>query len=187
MIQPEETILHSDKIYIETPRLLLRKWKKEDLLPFSEMNSDKEVMRYFPKTLTFEESEKSYNTFREEIERYDYGLFAIEVKDDHQFAGFTGFHHFNFNVSFAPGIEIGWRLKSNYWNKGYATEAAKACLEYAKKQKLFKEIYSFTATINKPSEKVMQKIGMQKTGEFDHPNVPDHHPLKKHVLYKIEL
>jgi len=85
-------------------------------------------------------------------------------------------------VEFAPGVEIGWRLKEEEWNQGFATEAAKASLLYAKKQLPFRTIWSFTSLLNKSSEKVMQKIGMEKIKEFPHPDVPEKHPLKQHIL-----
>ena len=96
-------------------------------------------------------------------------------------------HGVTFDVDFAPAIEIGWRLIPEVWNKGYATEAALACLEYAKTVLKLKELYSFTSLPNKRSERVMQKIGMVKTKEFDHPLVESGHPLLRHVLYKIEF
>ena len=94
---------------------------------------------------------------------------------------------FCFEAEFSPGIEIGWRISRKHWNQGYATEAAKACLDYAQKKKLFKEIYSFTATCNHRSERIMQKIGMMHHGYFSHPALPDGHRLKQHTLYRLEL
>ena len=86
-----------------------------------------------------------------------------------------------------PGVEIGWRLAKEYWNQGYATEAAKACLDYARINHLFNEIYSFTTVGNHRSERVMQKIGMSRVCFFTHPSLPEGHKLKPHVLYKLEL
>jgi len=174
-------------IYIETARLLLRKWKEEDLQPFAEMNRDPDVMKYFLKSLTEEESLVFYNRIQDEFSDYGYGLYAVEKKSDGAFLGYTGFHHISFETDFTPGVEIGWRLKREDWNNGYATEAAKACLLYAKEHRLFKTIWSFTSFLNKASERVMQKIGMMKEKEFLHPVVPDDHPLKQHVLYRIQL
>ena len=82
--------------------------------------------------------------------------------------------------------KIGWRLCENSWGRGYATEGARACLDYAFRQLQLPEIYSFTSLPNRRSERVMQKIGLQKIGEFDHPLVPAGHPLLRHVLYRAE-
>ena len=174
-------------IYIETQRLLLRDWKEEDIEPFAVLNSDTEVMRYFLQPLTAEESVAFYRRMKDEFIQYGYGLYAIEKKDDGAFIGFTGFHNITFEVNFAPGIEIGWRIRQEDWNKGYVTEAAQACLAYAQKRLPFKLVWSFTSLRNKASQRVMQKIGMEKAGEFLHPNVPNGHPLKEHVLYRIAL
>ena len=90
-----------------------------------------------------------------------------------------------FDVDFAPGIEILWRLRQEYWGRGYATEAAKSCLAYAKENLPFSMVRAFTALTNKRSQRVMQKIGMEFEKEiFMHPAVPDGHLLKEHVLYK---
>jgi len=112
-------------------------------------------------------------------------LFAMERKDNQQFIGFTGFSHPKFESYFTPCIEIGWRINKPNWNLGFATEAAKSCLTFGFKNAGLTEIYSFTSVLNKPSEKVMQKIGMTKTGIFKHPSIEKNHPLHEHVLYKI--
>ncbi|WP_289755793.1 GNAT family N-acetyltransferase [uncultured Duncaniella sp.] len=172
---------------LETDRLILRQWSDNDLAPFSEINRNKEVMEHFPSILTHEETVKFYKRIVSEFSEFGIGLYALELKSDGKFIGYTGFHHFDFDAEFSPGIEIGWRLDSRYWNHGYATEAAKACLDYARKRRLFSLVYSFTALCNHRSERVMQKIGMQPIGRFQHPALPDGHHLKEHILYNIEL
>ena len=110
----------------------------------------------------------------------------MEIKTTGRFIGYVGLHEIGFEAEFTPGIEIGWRLAADYHNQGYATEAAKAVLELAKELGI-QCLYSFTAKINIPSERVMQKIGMIKTGEFDHPKLSEDSPLQTHVLYRIDL
>ena len=100
--------------------------------------------------------------------------------------GYVGLHEIGFEADFTPGIEIGWRLAADFHNQGYATEAAKAVLHLAESHEI-KRLYSFTAKINVPSERVMQKIGMKKVGEFDHPKLPAESPLCRHVLYQHDL
>jgi len=78
-------------------------------------------------------------------------------------------------------------MKHEYWNNWYATEAAQACLSYAKENLPLHTIWSFTTLPNKSSERVMQKIGMTKMKEFLHPVVPEDRPLKQHVLYRIDI
>lgn len=175
------------KHYFETSRLVLRSWKEEDIPAFVRINKDEQVMEYFLNKLTYEETLEFYNRIQKELDACGYGLYAVEKKNDHTFIGYVGFHEVTFEVDFAPATEIGWRLSAENWNKGYATEAASACLEYAQKHLKLKEVYSFTSLPNKRSQRVMQKIGMSKIKEFNHPLVPTGHYLCRHVLYKIEL
>lgn len=169
--------------YFESERLLFRDWKESDLEMFQKLNRDPLVMRYFPKTLTEAETALFYKRIREEFKRLGLGLYAVEVKESGQFIGYIGFHEASFPSPFTPCIEIGWRLSSSAWGKGYATEGARACLAYGFRELNLSEVYSFTAKINHPSENVMRKIGMTKIMEFDHPSILKSSPLKKHVLY----
>lgn len=170
----------------ESSRLGFRRWKESDKELFSRMNSDEKVMRYFPKTLSREESDKFFHRIVEHFKEKGYGLWAVEIKETKEFIGFIGFLYTTFEAEFTPCVEIGWRLDNKYWNKGYATEGAKSCLDYGFRNLNFSSIYSFTAEINKPSENVMKKIGMKKVGEFRHPKVEEGSPLKNHVLYSID-
>ncbi len=172
--------------HIETDRLILRSWKPEDLPSFADMNKDERVMRYFPATLTYQQTESFYNRIQSEFERKGWGLYAVEIKSTGEFIGYVGLHEIGFDANFTPGVEIGWRLAADYHNLGYATEAAKAVLSLAKSTGI-ERLFSFTAKINAPSERVMQKIGMVKAGEFMHPNLSDDSPLCVHVLYTIDL
>lgn len=171
---------------IETTRLILRDWRYLDFQPFAEMNADSEVMRYFPNTLTKEASDDFAHRIIAEMNAKGFGLFAVELKSTGAFIGYVGLHEIAFDAGFKGEIEIGWRLDKRYWNNGYATEAAQAVLDFAKNIGLNK-LYSFTAAVNLPSERVMKKIGMVKIGEFEHPALEISHWLRKHILYTIDL
>lgn len=173
-------------IYIETDRLVLRSWKDADLPMFKAMNRDEIVMQYFPTTLDDAETEAFFNRIQEEFDKNGWGLYAVEIKKTGEFIGYVGLHEIGFEAEFTPGVEIGWRLAADYHNQGYATEAAEAVLQLAKTLGIGL-LYSFTATINTPSERVMQKIGMVKVKEFAHPKLPADSPLLMHVLYRKEL
>ena len=112
--------------YIETSRLILRDWKEEDIPAFARMNADPHVMEFFLHPLTPEESLAFYHRIQNEFQTCGFGLYAVERKEDHAFMGYTGLHQITFDVDFAPGIEIGWRLAHEYWGHGYAPEAATA-------------------------------------------------------------
>lgn len=173
-------------VYFETPRLIFRDWREEDLPEFREMNKDARVMRYFTKALSPEETDGFYNIIKEEFQKYGYGLYAVETKLDQHFIGFIGFHWATFAAPFTPCVEIGWRLGTEAWGKGFATEGAKACLKYGFEALGLEKIYSLTSKINIPSENVMKKIGLAKVTEFQHPNIPEGNPLKEHLLYAAD-
>lgn len=179
-------IRNRNMTYIETERLILRSWKAEDLASFAAMNSDRRVMRYFPAILSADETEAFYDRIQDEFAAKGWGLYAVELKSTGEFIGYVGLHEIGFEADFAPGVEIGWRLAAAHHNRGYATEAAKAVMTLARQSGIAR-LYSFTAKINAPSERVMQKIGMVKAAEFDHPKLPADSPLRRHVLYRIDL
>ena len=171
--------------HIETPRLILREWTETDIPEFARLNSDERVMEYFLKPLSYRETVDFYNRIQEEFKTHGFGLYAVEDKVTRAFMGYVGLHNVTFEIDFAPTVEIGWRLLPEFWGKGYATEAAMVCVGYAKRDLKLQEIVSFTSLLNKRSERVMQKIGMTRIKEFNHPLVEPHHPLYKHVLYSI--
>ncbi len=171
---------------ISTERLGLRRWIESDLIPFTQMNKDVEVMKYFPTTLTDKETFAMVQRINLHFDKNSFGLFAVENKLTGQFIGFTGFAIPTFDAFFTPCIEIGWRYKKEAWGQGFATEAANACLNYGFDSLQFDKVVSFTSAINLNSEKVMKNIGMSKVGEFDHPKVEVTNILCKHVLYEIK-
>jgi len=173
-------------IDIETPRLLLRRWRETDFDAFAKINANKDVMRFFPDVYDKERTKQLYDIIQEEFQELEYGLYAVEEKSSGNFIGFIGFHWARFDVDFCPCVEIGWRLDKDYWNRGYATEGAKACLKHGFARLGFDRVYSFTAVENVPSQRVMQKIGMRVYKYFEHPEVPEENPLRPHVCYVIE-
>ncbi|MBB4826356.1 ribosomal-protein-alanine N-acetyltransferase [Sporosarcina luteola] len=172
-------------IYVETPRLRLRDWEERDLPPFRRMNADEEVMRYFAKKLSPEESDDFNRAIQAEFKECGFGLYAVEEKEENEFIGFIGFHKATFEADFTPCVEIGWRLKREAWGKGFATEAAMACLHYGFTELGFQDVYSFTSDINEPSKNVMQKIGLTFKQTFDHPRISEESSLRKHVLFHM--
>jgi RimJ/RimL family protein N-acetyltransferase len=171
---------------IKSERLLLRKWKEDDIPSLLSMNQDKEVMKYFLATLNELETTAFYNRIQEHFNKNGFGLYVVEDAIKHQFLGYTGFMIAEFESDFTPCIEIGWRFNKQYWGNGYATEAAQACIEYGFSELNFNTIYSFTSVYNNKSEAVMHRIGMKKIGEFKHPKIALDHPLCLHVNYVFE-
>ena len=170
-------------INISTKRLNLRCWEENDMASLIKMNQDAEVMKYFPSTMTEKESLAFYKRVQNHFLEYGFGLFVVEEKVSNIFLGYTGFMIAQFESDFTPRVEIGWRFNKNYWGNGYATEAAKACLEYGFSKLNLDIIHSFTSILNKKSEAVMQRIGMVKIGEFNHPKLSVESQLRLHVKY----
>lgn len=172
---------------LQTKRLTLRSWKKTDYGEFAKLNSDPEVMKYFPATLSREESDSLADRISTLIDKNGYGFWAVEEHNASQFIGFVGLNIPAYELPVKPCMEVGWRLARPYWGQGYATEAANASLDFAFTELEQKNVYSFTAVPNIKSRAVMQRIGMQNTNRyFEHPEVPENHPLREHVLYKID-
>ena len=171
-------------IYIETERLILRSWEESDKTVFAGMNRNGNVMRYFPALLSVEESNAFADRIKAEFEETGFGLYAVEIKATGEFIGYVGFHRFSFDAPFSPGWEIGWRISDRHWHNGYATEAAAACIDYARRRG---QCPPSPAVPNTPSENVMKRIGMRYEGRFMHPALADGHRLKEHKLYSIGL
>ncbi len=178
--------MYKPEIFIETPRLLLRQWHINDIPVYCALNLDPVVMEFFPSVTGETASREHAEKIQKMISQKGYGLFAVERKDSGSFIGFTGLSHPSFKAPFTPCTEIGWRLAKEHWGNGFATEAAKAVLQFAFNKLNFTEILSFTATLNKRSENIMQKTGMQKKENFLHPSLPNGHRLQEHVLYSIQ-
>ena len=167
---------------IQTPRLLLRPWKKEDLLPFRELNADQDVMRCFPSVLSAEESDALAASIQERTAKHGFGFMALEIPGIAEFAGFVGLNVPSFDPSL---VEIGWRLHKDCWGYGFATESAAAALDVGFSRLGMTSICSFTAVTNARSERVMQRLGMTHHPEkdFNHPALPPDHRLSRHVFY----
>ncbi len=173
-------------IHLETPRLILREWRDEDLEPFARMNADPLIMEYMPRSLDESASNRLVSRFKKHFKKYNYGLYALELKSSGEFMGFVGLNNVEFDAAFTPAVEIAWRLDYGFWGKGYATEAAQAVLDHAFGKLLLKEIVSFTVFDNERSIHVMKKIGMlrDEAGDFDYPSLRKGHPLGRFVLYR---
>ncbi len=149
------------------------------------MNADPEVMRYFPRCFEREESDGIADLCEELIRQLGWGFWAVELKATGEFIGFTGLHAPTDALAFAPCIEVGWRLARNHWGQGYATEAGRAALKVGFEKLCLDEILSFTAKSNQPSLAVMQRLGMEYVEDFEHPALPEGHPLRAHQLYRL--
>jgi len=173
-------------ITLTTARLILRPWRDSDLPAFAEMCADPRVMEFFPKTLTRAESDAVADRVRRDFADRGWGLWGLEVPGWTDFAGFVGLNIPSFAAPFTPCVEIGWRLAHAAWGRGYATEAAQRALDFGFQELRLEEIVSFTVPANARSRAVMERLGMtcNPVEDFDHPVLPEGHPLRRHVLYR---
>lgn len=173
----------------ETPRLILRQWKQADKKQFARINSDPKVMEFFPAPLTRAQSDALVEKIEAHFRKHGFGMYAAELKSNHSFIGFIGLNVPSFRAHFTPCVEIGWRLSPEAWGQGLATEGALAVLQYAREVLALDELVSFAVPANTRSRRVMEKLGMlhDPADDFDHPQLPPGHPLRRHVLYRVRL
>jgi RimJ/RimL family protein N-acetyltransferase len=176
----------AELIKLETERLRLRQWIESDREPFARLNTDPQVMEFFPSILYRAASDEMFDRIQKSIIDRGWGLWAVESKQDKQFIGFVGLHIPTADLPFSPCVEVGWRLAFEYWGKGYATEAAQAALKVGFDRLNLPEIVSFTAINNHRSSAVMERLGMIRESEtFEHPNLTAGHRLREHCLYRL--
>ncbi|MDQ6899813.1 MAG: GNAT family N-acetyltransferase [Candidatus Dormibacteraeota bacterium] len=172
---------------LRTQRLLLRRWRESDRLPFAALNADPVVMEHFPRTLSRRESDASIDRIEANFASHGFGLWAAELLGSEVFIGFVGLSLPTFDAHFRPAVEVGWRLARPHWGQGYATEAARAVVSFGFDQLKLGEIVSFTVPENIRSRRVMERLGMTHDPheDFEHPLIPAGHPLRHHLLYRI--
>jgi RimJ/RimL family protein N-acetyltransferase len=177
----------SEAFEIRTARLRLRSWRDDDFDAYAAMNADPRVMEFFPGVLSRDESRERFARGNARMAEHGYGLWPVEVIGGAPFIGMVGLAKPDFEARFLPAVEIGWRLRAEHWGHGYATEAARAALAFGFERLALPEIVSFTTAGNVRSRRVMEKLGMGRSAEddFQHPLIPEGHPLRPHVLYRL--
>jgi RimJ/RimL family protein N-acetyltransferase len=156
---------------IQTPRLLLRRWRDDDLAPMAEINADPDVMRWIG-----DGSVRDLDRTAEDIERWEeewdeegFGLFAVELLASGELIGFVGLSVPTWLPEVLPAVEISWRLGTQFWGQGYASEAAHAALEFALQERGLDRVISVARMGNDASENVMRKLGMVQERQMADP------------------
>jgi RimJ/RimL family protein N-acetyltransferase len=142
------------------------------------------IRKYLGPLLTFEQASAWLLSFQDDLARYGFGFWAVEVRASGEFIGFTGLDTLDEEMPFT-GIELGWRLARPACGHGYATEAALAALQYGFDVIGLPEIMAVTVAVNLRSRAVMERIGMTSdpAEDFDDPDV-DESPLRRHMVYR---
>ncbi|MEN8251411.1 MAG: GNAT family N-acetyltransferase [Bacteroidota bacterium] len=173
------------KYIFKSSRLGFRKWTNNDVVEFAELNADEEVMEHFPKTLSHQETIELVEQLKQQFNDNGFTYFATEILETNEFIGMIGLAFQEYETNFTPAIDIGWRLKRTAWGKGYATEGAKRCIDYAFDELEIDKIISVCTINNKKSENVMKKAGMSIKGKFNHPELINHPKFEEHFCYEI--
>jgi len=173
---------------IETERLILRGWRQEDIPPLLAICQDPEVVRFLGQPQTPKEIEQAIARQEAQRARLGHCYWAAWDKDNRELIGFCGLSAGPAGTPIEGAIDIGWRLRSDRWGKGYAKEAAMASLAWGFANLGIKEIWSITVPANKRSWGLMERLGMRRhpTLDFDHPAVAEGSPLKRHIVYSVE-
>jgi RimJ/RimL family protein N-acetyltransferase len=166
---------------IHTPRLLLRRWYDTDVAAMAEINADPQVMRWIGGGVRdADTTARNIERWEEEWDEEGFGLFAVELLASGELAGFTGLSVPTFLPEVLPAVEIGWRLGTQFWGQGYASEAAHAALEFALQDRGLDRVVSIAQVGNDASENVMRKLGMVPERETTHPLYG--YPVRVHAI-----
>ena len=161
---------------LETQRLLLRHFVPEDSIHFFEMNNNPKVIQYTGDT-PFKNLEDalSFAAGYDAYQKTGIGRYAVIRKSDMQFLGWCG-------LKYHPQerkVDIGFRIYEEFWNQGYATESAKAVIQYAFNTLRYPKLVAHTHIDNTASQRVLTNCGMAEVRRFDYDGIPA-------ILYELE-
>jgi len=176
---------------LETTRLILRPWEDRDRASLAKILGDAHVRRFYPSIATPEETSAQIDASIAKSAANGFHFQAAELKSTGALVGLIGIGAIPDDLQAAmrgnPQVEIGWQFDKAVWGQGLAPEGALAWLDYAWNTLSLDEVVAFTAAVNLPSQRVMEKIGMTRdiADDFDNPRVAPGHQLRPHVLYRI--
>lgn len=174
-----------EPVTLQGPRLILRPWREEDLDPLFAINGDADSMRHFPATMTRAESDAWAERMQTHIEAHGWGFWVAEERGGAPFVGVVGLMNIPWSARFTPAVEVGWRIAPGQRRRGLAEEAARMALGFGFATLRLPEIVAFTAPGNEASWRLMERLGMRADGDFDHPRLPEGHPMRRHLLYRL--
>jgi RimJ/RimL family protein N-acetyltransferase len=128
--------------------------------------SDPDVMHHYEAPLSREQSQKALDNALAAYDKRGYSVLAVERKSDGAFLGHVGLLHWD-DVDGREDVEVAYMLLPAYWGQGYATEAARACKDWAFEHLSVDRVVSFIVTANEPSIKVAERNGMTRLKRLD--------------------
>ncbi len=174
---------------LHTDRLLLRPWEDRDRAVFAAINADPEVRRYYyPALLNRAESDALIDQAAADLARDGFGFLAVARREDGALVGGAGLSRPEPAALQAWPLEIGWILGRAFWRQGFSIEISRACFDFAWDGLGADSVIGYTSTINLPSRRAMAAAGMTEAPDaaFEDDTVPENHPLRPHVLYRID-
>ncbi|MEI4506788.1 GNAT family N-acetyltransferase [Sphingopyxis sp. CCNWLW253] len=171
---------------IVTERLVMRSWRDEDVAPFQAICSDPEVMATLGAPLDMDATQALIERVKAREAEHGYTFWALERRDDARLIGWCGVIRGDM-APVADKVEIGWRLASDCWGAGFASEAARGAAAWSFANLPDDEILAITWQGNVRSRAVMERLGMQYCADlgFDHPKLAADNPLRPHVTYSL--
>ena len=177
---------YTDPYIFTSARLGFRNWRADDLDAMAAINGDEQVMEFFPGVQDRERTAAFIQRMQQQYADKGFCYFAVDKLEDGQFIGFTGLCEQTYPAPFTPCVDIGWRISAKEWNKGYASEAAIRCLQFAFETLQLKTVYAVAPLVNTKSQRIMQKAGMCFQYEFEHPLLQDQERLKPCAVYRTQ-
>ncbi len=147
------------RVILETERLSLREITADDLDDLLEIWGDPEAMRHFPHTLDHQGMREWIERNQNRYEQYGHGLWAVILRSERKLAGDCGL-----TVQEVDGIEeleVGYHFNRKYWGRGFGTEAARACMDYAFERLGRRRIISMIRPENASSRRVAERNGLR--------------------------
>ncbi len=160
---------------LETERLTLRQMTLEDIDNLQLIFADPVAMFFYPKTLDRDETKAWIDKVIAHYEKHGAGMWACHLKETGEFVGQCGLY-FQTDVDGKEEVEVGYLFLRKFWSQGYATEAAKAVMDYARSQLGFKRLISLVRPENLPSRRVAEKNGLTPEKEITYKGI-------KHIVY----
>lgn len=172
---------------LETQRLVLRSWREEDVEPFAAICADPVVMATLGPVLDLEGTRALVARECGYEAQWGHTFWVVERRADRRLIGKCGIVRGRIDP-ILDKLEIGWRLASDCWGQGYATEAARACVEWAFTHLEEDAVWAVTAGDNRVSRAVMERLGMEHLPALDfvHPRLVEDDPLRPHVTYRLQ-
>lgn len=173
---------------LPTERLVLREWRDDDVPASHAICADRQVMAYLGPPNSIGEVIAGIARQRAFQQSHGYCFWAIERREDSALLGFCGIKPGPEGTPLHGQPEIGWRLRSDSWGKGYAREAAQASIAWGFANLTDPTLLAMTVLANTRSWGLMERLGMTRRHDldFDHPAVPDGDPLRPHIVYALD-